>query len=214
MIKDSGTRREFATGAVRDIQEGKGRCDLLPLDAFSDVVLISIENFKLSADYNNLRVALNNCDFFPDFATMLLEVSKHFEEGAKKYGEDNWQKGIPAHCYIDSAVRHYLKHRRGDTDEPHDRAFVWNLLCCIWTCIHKPELNDYRGDDAPVVAEVHIKSEELCKSCEYEPIRHCRDKMNRSCTGCPLNLGRDCFCLTIKVGEPCKYFKPFKEETK
>lgn len=32
MIQDSGQRREFATGAVRDIQEGKGRCDLLPLD--------------------------------------------------------------------------------------------------------------------------------------------------------------------------------------
>jgi hypothetical protein len=63
---------------------------------------------------------------------MFLEVAKHFEEGAKKYGENNWQKGIPAKCYIDSAVRHYLKWLRGDKDEPHDRAFVWNLMCCIW----------------------------------------------------------------------------------
>jgi hypothetical protein len=70
-------------------------------------------------------------------------VSKHFEEGCKKYGERNWQKGIPTHCYIDSAVRHYLKWLRGDTDEPHDRAFAWNLLCCIWTCEHMPELNEY-----------------------------------------------------------------------
>ena len=31
-IKDSGERREFESGAVRDIQVGKGRCDLLPLD--------------------------------------------------------------------------------------------------------------------------------------------------------------------------------------
>lgn len=30
-LKDSGARREFESGAVRDIQEGKGRCDLLPL---------------------------------------------------------------------------------------------------------------------------------------------------------------------------------------
>lgn len=64
--------------------------------------------------------------------TMILEVAKHFEEGAKKYGEHNWQKGIPVKCYIDSAIRHYLKWHRGDQDEPHDRAFVWNLLCCIW----------------------------------------------------------------------------------
>jgi hypothetical protein len=143
MIKDSGNRREFDTGAVRDIQEGKGRCDLLPLDVFNNCVLESIENFKLTADTDYLRSAIIDSDFFPDFHTMLLEVSKHFEEGAKKYGEDNWQKGIPTHCYIDSAVRHYLKHRRGDTDEPHDRAFVWNLLCCMWTCKHKPELNGY-----------------------------------------------------------------------
>ena len=32
MIKDSGDRLEYATGAVRDMAEGKGRCDLLPLD--------------------------------------------------------------------------------------------------------------------------------------------------------------------------------------
>jgi hypothetical protein len=148
-IKDSGERREFATGAVRDIQEGKGRCDLLPLDVVcDDDVLGAIENFKSTADTFHLRVALANCTFFPDLPTMLLEVSKHFEEGAKKYGEYNWQKGIPTHCYIDSAARHYLKHRRGDTDEPHDRAFVWNLLCCMWTCKHKPELNDY-AKEAP-----------------------------------------------------------------
>ena len=30
MIQDSGKRREFETGAVRDIQTGKGRMDLLP----------------------------------------------------------------------------------------------------------------------------------------------------------------------------------------
>lgn len=29
-LKDSGNRREFETGAVRDMQEGKGRMDLVP----------------------------------------------------------------------------------------------------------------------------------------------------------------------------------------
>lgn len=144
MIKDSGTRREFESGAVRDIQEGKGRCDLLPLDVCGYSVLNYIEKFKETGEIHYLVNAVEESWFFPTHTTMLLEVSKHFEEGAKKYGEDNWQKGIPTHCYIDSAVRHYLKHERGDKDERHDRAFVWNLLCCMWTCKHKPELNDYR----------------------------------------------------------------------
>jgi len=60
---------------------------------------------------------------------------------------------MPLHCYIDSAVRHFLKHLRGDTDEPHDRAFVWNLLCAVWTLKNKPELDDIERDIAvePIV---------------------------------------------------------------
>lgn len=145
-IKDSGERRQFETGAVRDIQEGKGRCDLLPLDVVSkcldNTTLGDISLFQQTGDIDYLFYVLDSFSG-KDKQTMFLEVSKHFEEGAKKYGEHNWQKGIPTHCYIDSAVRHYLKYLRGDADEPHDRAFVWNILCCIWTCKHKPELNDY-----------------------------------------------------------------------
>lgn len=157
-ILDSGNRQQFydADGnpmAVRDIQEGKGRCDLLPLDVvgemFADPVLRDIATFQ---DYGNialLEMAL--CDFtnqnFNCTTTMILEVAKHFEDGAKKYGERNWEKGIPVSRYIDSGVRHYLKHLRGDTDERHDRAFCWNMMCAIWTCKHKPELNDYAKNE-------------------------------------------------------------------
>ena len=154
MIKDSGERREFDTGAVRDIQEGKGRCDLLPLGVVAANILDSavvgyVDRFVCTGCYVWLKSALKAfCDEREwDFPTMLLEVSKHFEEGAKKYGEHNWQKGIPTHCYVNSAVRHYLKASRGDDDEPHDRAFCWNVLCCIWTCMHKPDLNEYKKEN-------------------------------------------------------------------
>lgn len=149
-ILDSGERREFDTGAVRDIQEGKGRCDLMPLDVVGDFlsndILRCIGSFQQSGDVRELAYALSMFDAYEPY-TMMLEVAKHFEEGAKKYGEvngvPNWKLGIPVKCYIDSAVRHYLKWLRGDNDEPHDRSFVWNVLACWWTCIHKPELNDY-----------------------------------------------------------------------
>lgn len=156
-IKDSGDRTEFETGAVRDMREGKGRCDLLPLDVVSglftdgkyDDIFTRIHQFQTTSDVTYLKIALDyfNQQHCWNVYTMILEVAKHFEEGAKKYGENNWQKGIPVRCYIDSAVRHYLKWLRGDQDEPHDRAFCWNIMCAIWTCIHKPELNDYRKDE-------------------------------------------------------------------
>lgn len=162
MIKDSGERREFETGAVRDIQEGKGRCDLMPLDIIAkiidsrfidvteletDGVLYHIDMFKHSGSdgylYTAIRSFIQFRSQFDNVYDAMLEVSVHFEEGAKKYGENNWQKGIPIHCYIDSAVRHYLKFLRGDNDERHDRAFMWNIICCIWTVQHHPELDDY-----------------------------------------------------------------------
>lgn len=40
VIKDSGTRTEFGTGAVRDGQEGKGRMDLLPVRALIEVAKV------------------------------------------------------------------------------------------------------------------------------------------------------------------------------
>lgn len=148
-IQDSGTRREFKSGAVRDIAEGKGRCDLLPLDVISlllknDCVLTSINSYVYSGDKRYLIEAIK---FFATYhykntLTAILEVAKHYEDGCVKYGERNWQKGIDLHCYIDSGVRHYLKWLRGDTDEAHDRAFIWNMLGALWTQEHKPELID------------------------------------------------------------------------
>jgi len=38
-VKDSGNRREFETGAVRDMAEGKGRYDLLPWKAIHELAL-------------------------------------------------------------------------------------------------------------------------------------------------------------------------------
>lgn len=148
MIKDSGNRRAFSTGAVRDVADGKGRCDLLPLEQVSDILdsptLAYIGRFMTSGINGYLRDAITEfCDVRGwDLPTAMLEVSIHYEDGARKYAERNWEIGIPLHCFIDSAVRHYLKWRRGDTDEPHDRAVLWNLLGAWWTLDNHPELND------------------------------------------------------------------------
>ena len=143
MIKDSGDRRTFSTGAVRDMQEGKGRCDLMPLQIIArlletktgDYIIRAIAKFAETSDTKYLYsavISFSPLAFNSSIETMILELAKHFEDGAKKYGENNWQRGLPVNCYLDSAIRHYLKWRRGDKDEPHDRAFVWNLVCCIW----------------------------------------------------------------------------------
>lgn len=147
-IQDSGTRREFESGAVRDIAEGKGRCDLLPLGIVSTVIhsdnLARIEEYVRTGNTRRLYEVVKDFSIkrFGSIYTAFLEVAKHYEDGASKYDERNWEKGIPLHCYIDSGVRHYFKYLRGDTDEHHDRAFLWNILGAIWTHNHKPEMID------------------------------------------------------------------------
>lgn len=154
MILDSGERMSFKSGAVRDIKKGRGRCDLLPLDIvyrfFKDkeyddiliMVLDCLRKFEKTKDIIYLYRILNNAlaeYMFYDEYSMFLELSIHFEEGAEKYGIDNWKKGIPEWSYLDSAIRHFLKWARGDNDERHDRAFVWNIVCLIWTVENKAD---------------------------------------------------------------------------
>ena len=91
VIKDSGERRKFETGAQRDIVTGKGRYDLLPL-------------------------------------TALMNLSVHFEKGCEKYGDRNWEKGIPISVLINSGERHIAKFIMGLEDEEHLIAAIWNFI--------------------------------------------------------------------------------------
>ena len=105
MIKDNGERTKFETGAVRDMHEGKGRFDLLPM-------------------------------------CVLLRLARHYESGCQKYGERNWENGIPCHSYADSAMRHLVKYLDGWTDEDHLIAAIWNLCGLAWTEEKRPDLMD------------------------------------------------------------------------
>jgi hypothetical protein len=95
-VKDSGKRQQFNTGAVRDIQEGKGRYDLISPIA-------------------------------------LQRLARHYENGAKKYGDNNWQKGMPLSRYLDSLLRHTFKLLMGMKDEDHAAAIAWNIFAFIHT---------------------------------------------------------------------------------
>lgn len=105
VIQDSGDRTQFSTGAVRDMHEGKGRFDLLPM-------------------------------------CVLLRLARHYENGCLKYGDRNWEKGIPCHSFADSAMRHICKYMDGWRDEDHLIAAIWNLCGLAWTEEKHPELQD------------------------------------------------------------------------
>lgn len=145
-LVDSGERKSFDTGAVREIIPGKGRFDLIPFDAMTNIIDdpiykyigIYMETHNVEylekAVHDALRIEFhkknrsveNEYDF-------LMKLAHHFEQGALKYDDDNWKKGLPIKSFIDSGCRHYCKYKLGHTDEPHFIAFTWNLICAIWT---------------------------------------------------------------------------------
>jgi len=63
----------------------------------------------------------------------LRRVMKRYLDGAEKYGENNWMKGMPLSVYYDSAVRHMEAWWHEEKDEDHLAAAAWNILCAMWT---------------------------------------------------------------------------------
>ena len=60
----------------------------------------------------------------------VLRLSKHYEEGAKKYKRWNYRagNGIPLSSYLDSAMRHLAKYQCGCDDEDHLSAAAFNVF--------------------------------------------------------------------------------------
>ena len=79
----------------------------------------------------------------------IIEVSKHCEAGALKYGVHNVDRGIPTSSLMDSAMRHAAKYLDGQEDEDHLLAAAWNLLWAIEMRCKKPECVDtpWREED-------------------------------------------------------------------
>lgn len=182
-IKDSGARREFGTGAVRDMAEGKGRNDLLHPGVMI-MLLSAYECFPPTAYLTNPKLACKEalyrwyacenpknlsdlalaymcvCAMLQGKSDMYMEVdapksiagpfkifiegtlllAKHYEKGAKKYGDHNWSKGIPSISFYDSAHRHLDKVIFNMTDEPHLEAILFNIVGLMYNNLYRPEL--------------------------------------------------------------------------
>ena len=70
-------------------------------------------------------------DLIPSYA--LSRLARHYENGATKYGDRNWEKGQPLARYLDSMIRHAYKFLGGSREEDHLAAVAWNALAYIET---------------------------------------------------------------------------------
>jgi hypothetical protein len=70
-------------------------------------------------------------DLLPFYA--LFRLARVYENGAVKYGENNWRLGQPLSRYLNSAMRHLVKHGAGWRDEDHLGQALWNICAMIET---------------------------------------------------------------------------------
>lgn len=63
----------------------------------------------------------------------LKRLAQHYENGSRKYGDRNWEKGQPLSRYLDSALRHLNNILAGDVSEDHFSACSWNCFAIIHT---------------------------------------------------------------------------------
>ncbi len=87
----------------------------------------------------------------------LEAVAKTCAEGAEKYGDWNWERGMPVHDLLNHAIRHIYRYLAGDRSEDHLPHAAWGLLAAIHSEQLWPHLNaeTLRGPDCspPLPAE-------------------------------------------------------------
>lgn len=81
----------------------------------------------------------------------LKRLAVHYENGARKYGDRNWEKGQPVLRFFDSAVRHLYSWLEGDRSEDHLAAAAWNVAGMIHVeeLIERGELPAELAQDLP-----------------------------------------------------------------
>lgn len=73
---------------------------------------------------------------------MMFRLAKHYEAGAVKYDDRNWEKGQPISRCLDSCLRHIEKYKDGWNDEDHLSAAIWNIAAIIHFEKENPDMQD------------------------------------------------------------------------
>ena len=82
-------------------------------------------------------------DLIPPEALRKLAI--HYERGARKYSDRNWERGIPLSKHLNSALRHLQDFLEGDRTEDHLSACVFNCFA-IAHGLHKIDLGKLPAD--------------------------------------------------------------------
>jgi hypothetical protein len=72
----------------------------------------------------------------------LRRIAETYAEGSKKYGDRNWEKGVPASVMLNHVSAHINKYLDGDKTEDHLAHAAWGLMGLMHFEEKKPEMID------------------------------------------------------------------------
>lgn len=87
------------------------------------------EDFKTGAR-RDVQIDKPRYDLIP--VSALRRLADLYARGAVKYGENNYQKGIPFSRVYASMFRHLIQFREGDISEDHLAAVAWNAFAIMF----------------------------------------------------------------------------------
>ena len=136
----------------------------------------------------------------------IMRIAKHMQESLKVYEPRNWEKGLPMHSMLDSAMRHLAKYMDGWTDEDHLCAAATNLLMAMWTEEKMPEMQDIpsrmHGEVLPCASGMetpeHRDRNSKCKEEATKSRGEICSLLTNGADGVPR-------CTGTKEMDPCKY---------
>jgi len=75
---------------------------------------------------------------------ILYRLALIYGEGARKYGDYNWQKGSPWSDVLNHAMKHFQEWREGDFSEDKLAKVIWGFVTLAWFSMNGRGKNDLR----------------------------------------------------------------------
>lgn len=72
----------------------------------------------------------------------LRSIAQTCAEGAAKYSDFNWEKGMDVPSLLNHAINHVYSYLAGDRTEPHLSHAAWNCMAAIHSEFLWPSLNE------------------------------------------------------------------------
>jgi hypothetical protein len=108
----------------------------------------------------------------------LRRLAETCAEGARKYGENNWMRGIPSSNVINHALAHIANYLDGDRTEDHLAHAAWGLFVAMHNEERRPDVHFPRPPATPEEIKEVLKEYKAATSSDAEV------------NGLPSNLGR------------------------